>query len=457
MNLPDWAAWIPDALDVAQDNAQHVAVGAGIIGALIAARTIRRFTKDRDHDEVATNLGVLLFLVVTTEGMWEVVRNKLGVPVPLAVAMFAAYDVVIYAQRASALKALAKDKNARIGLYLAIIWGMSIAASITVSFASGNAAVWFLRFFSPLVGAALATQKILAKRGDGAKRQESNWIWTPDRLLVRWGWKKPGAVDDLGEVFAKRRIAALVDAGLELYAEQEAAKLHAGEPAKASRWRRREDPLVAARRRVQQLTKAATPEDVAAARKQLRLTLNIEQELFRPDDELDERGRQTLDDVRLIMRDATERVRMVQPSAALVDQIRSNDLVRMRPEVADQVWTRAVDQHWSSGRTNEVDQARTNPARADQSPTSASVPAERSTPAGRTTVRVDRAKPVSPAIGGEVPPRVRDMVRDLKRAYRGDIPGRRTVMDRMGWTSAGDAQTAINLVRAERAAKTEES
>ncbi|MEU5668928.1 hypothetical protein ABZ749_00895 [Micromonospora sp. NPDC047753] len=308
MNLPDWAAWIPDALDVAQDNAQHVAVGAGIIGALIAARAIRRFTKDREHDEVATNLGVLLFLVVTTEGMWEVVRNKLGVPILLAIAMFAAYDVVIYAQRASALKVLAKDKNARIGFYLAIIWGMSIAASITVSFASGNTAVWFLRFFSPLVGAALATQKILAKRGDGATKQESNWIWTVDRVLVHKGWKKPGAVDDLKDVFAKRRIAALVDAGLELRAQQKAAETRT-EPVKASRWRRREDPLVAARRRVQQLTKTATPADVDAARRQLRLTLNAERELFRPDDDLDERGRQTLDEVRLIMRQATDRLR----------------------------------------------------------------------------------------------------------------------------------------------------
>ncbi|MCZ7376564.1 hypothetical protein [Micromonospora sp. WMMC250] len=454
MNLPDWAAWIPDALDVAQQNAQHVAVGAGIIGALIGARTIRRFTKDREHDEVATNLGVLLFLVVTTEGMWEVVRNKLGVPVPLAVAMFAAYDVVIYAQRASALKALAKDKNARIGLYLAIIWGMSIAASITVSFASGNAAVWFLRFFSPLVGAALATQKILAKRGDGAKRQESNWIWTPDRLLVKWGWKKPGAVDDLSEVFAQRRIAALVDAGLSLYAEQEAAKLHAGEPAKASRWRRREDPLVAARRRVQQLTKAATPEDVAAARKQLRLTLNIEQELFRPDEDLDERGRQTLDDVRLIMRDATERVRMVQPPAALVDQIRSNGLVQMRPEVADQIWTRAVDQHWSSGRTNGTDLSRTKPGAVDQPRTSGSVPAARATTERRSTARVDRARPVSPAAGGEVPPKVREMAKALAKKFRGEIPARAEVMRVMGWTSADYTGKAINLVRAERTTTT---
>ena len=155
MNLPDWLSWVGPALDLAQQNAQHVAVGAGIIGALIAARTIRRFAKNHQHDELAANLGVLLFLVVTTEGMFEVVHHKLGVPIPLTLVMFAAYDVVIYSQGASALRKLRDDTNARIGSYLLIIWALSSAASITVSFAGGNAATWFFRFFSPLVGAAL--------------------------------------------------------------------------------------------------------------------------------------------------------------------------------------------------------------------------------------------------------------------------------------------------------------
>jgi hypothetical protein len=43
------------------------------------------------------------------------------------------------------------------------------------------------------------------------------------------------------------------------------------------------------------------------------------------------------------------------------------------------------------------------------------------------------------------------MIQALRTTYpAGPVPGRRTVMNRMGWTSAGDAQIAINLVRAER-------
>ncbi|MFG3639063.1 hypothetical protein ACGF3C_02165 [Micromonospora sp. NPDC047762] len=463
MKLPEWLSWTGQVADVAQANAQHVAVGAGAVGALVAIYAIRRFTKKHEHDALAANLGVLLFGVVTTEGMWEVVHNKLGVNIGLTIAMFAAFDVVIYSQGRLAIRKLTANPKARVGTYLAIIWALSIAASLTVSTAGGNVTTQLFRFFSPLVAAALWSQKVLELRTGKAEQVESNWIWTPTRLLVEKGWMKPGAAEDLSEVFAKRRIAALVDAGLALYAEQEAAKLHGTEPAKASRlpWRKRTSPLADARRKVQQLTKTADPEDVAAARKQLRLTLNIERELFRSDDELDERGRQTLDEVRLIMRQATDRLRPDHFRAFGLDQSRSNPgepmwsngLVQMRSSVADQIWSTGLDQQ----RTNVVDQSRTNPAGVDQPPTSASVPAGRSTPAARTTARVDRAKPVSPAAGGEVAPRIRDMVRDLKKAYRGDIPGRRVVMDRMGWSSAGDAQTAINLVRAERSKTEKES
>lgn len=307
MTLP-LPAWLVDVVDVVQSYAQHIAVGAGAAGALLAAHAIRRFLRSREHDEVAANLGVVLFLIVTTEGMWEVIHGRMGVAIPLTVAMFAAYDVVIYSQGAAAVRALARDANARIGSYLLIIWAMSAAASITVSFASGNAATWCFRFFSPLVGAALWTQKLLARRARGRARQESSWIWTPTRLMIRWGWLKPGAADDLSEVFAARRIAKLVDAGLALHAEQQARR---GEPAAPSRWRlrRQRDPLTAARRRVQRLTRTATAEDVAAARAQLRRVLTIEDALLGQGDELTDRERQILDEVRRITAQAAQRIR----------------------------------------------------------------------------------------------------------------------------------------------------
>ncbi|WP_148710099.1 hypothetical protein [Micromonospora sp. M71_S20] len=161
-------------------------------------------------------------------------------------------------------------------------------------------------------------------------------------------------------------------------------------------------------------------------------------------------------------------------AAHIPDQIPADWVDRFRTSPADQAPEgdldqprTTVDQQVGPDQTSEVDQtpdqagprdevhARTSPA--DQAPASGSVPAARTTTARRTTVRVDQVRPVSPAAGGPVPPRVEAMVQALREAYPGDIPGRRTVMDRMSWTSAGDAQTAINLVRAERTKTPKES
>ncbi|MGW1059381.1 hypothetical protein [Micromonospora rubida] len=457
-------------VDVVAAYASFVAAGAGAAGALIAIYAIRRFTKHHEHDDVAANLGVLLFGVVTTEGMWEVVHNKLGVNIGLTIAMFAAFDVVIYSQGRLAIRKLKANPKARVATYLAIIWALSIAASLTVSTAGGNVTTQLFRFFSPLVAAALWTQKVLELRNDKAEREESNWIWTPTRILVEKGWMKPGAADDLSDVFRKRRVVALVDAGLELRAQEEAAKNRPAEPAKPSRWRKREDPLVAAKRKVQLLTKSADRTDVAAAREQLLLTLNAEKELFRLDDEPNDTERQLMDELRLVMRQATDRLRVdharafgaaqIPPNPAA--QMWSNGLVQMPAQTAAQIRPNAQP----NGRPNPAAQVRPNPAPAErprtrpnpepaaQTVTRDSVPADRAAVA-RQTVRVDRARPVSPAGGGEVPPRLREMAQELKRTYRGDIPSRDDVMKRLGWTSRDYAGKAIKLVREERAAKTQ--
>ncbi|MEU5950531.1 hypothetical protein ABZ793_34020 [Micromonospora sp. NPDC047465] len=188
--------------------------------------------------------------------------------------------------------------------------------------------------------------------------------------------------------------------------------------------------------------------------------------------------RSELDEIRMGTRQVTTELR------AQVDQIRTIDGIRMPASIADQIpdqipadWmarhrTRPVDQpgpdrvdqasavDLDHPRTSEVDQtpdqagdrdlvqARTTPM--DQVVTSGSVPAARTSTARRTTVRVDQVKPASP-VPAAVPPRVQTMAKALRDAYpSGPVPARRTVMPAMGWTNAQDAQTAINLVRAER-------
>lgn len=136
------------------------------------------------------------------------------------------------------------------------------------------------------------------------------------------------------------------------------------------------------------------------------------------------------------------------------DQIPDGFMDRFRTRPADQAGgpERGPDQAPDVDHT--PDQTGTPDHPVDQTPTSSAVPAARTTTPARTTARVDRTRPVSPAAGGEVPPRVQEMARALAKRYRGEIPARSEVMRTMGWTSADYTGRAINLVRAQREQRT---
>ncbi|MCX4474792.1 hypothetical protein OOK41_31525 [Micromonospora sp. NBC_01655] len=497
---------------------QPMLFGAGVVAALLALALIWRFLRTGEVHEKLGVVAVSLATLFAMEGMFEVAHGPLGLNTAGSLMFCATFEVVMLHQGSLAahkLAAAAEGQAPDITRHMRFVWLVAVASGVIASTASNSVTEVVLRLVTPPLAAGIWYMSLYADV-EPAERQPSRWIWTPQRIGVRLGLLKPGAVDDLTEVFAQRRISALVEAGMELYVQQQAAKLRGDKPAEPSRWRRRRksDPLAGALRRLQQLTKAADADTVQAAREQLRRVLSIETELFRDDTQPTATERELMDEIRISTRMTTakwrnevDQIRTVdaRPQARhrmvhgvlmpahiadqIPDQIPQEWLDRFRTSTVDQTEapdldhpadqipaadldqsrTTPVDQPAGPDRTSEVDQipdqtgprdlvhARTNPAPVDQPATSAVVPAVRTTPVQRTTARVDRARPVSPAAGGEVPPRIRDMVRDLKRAYRGDIPGRRTVMDRMRWTSAGDAQTAINLVRAERTKTTEES
>lgn len=443
--------WVIDIADVVQAHAQHVAVGAGAVGALLALTLLWRFLRTGQVHEKLGQVAVTLATAFAMEGMYEVAHGPLDLNVAGSLMFCATFEVVMLHQGSLAAHKLAAAVDGHapdISRHMKFVWLVSIASGVIASTASDSVTEVVLRLATPPLAAGIWYMSLYADK-EPAERQPSRWIWTPQRIGVRLGLLKPGSVDDLTEVFRQRRIGALVNAGMDLYAEQQAARLRDEEPGKASRLRRR-DPLAAALRRVQRLTKEADAGTVAAAREQLRRVLTIEHELFRDDTQPTERERELMDELRLIMRQATTTLRSDHARAFGPDQTRqeplwSNDLVQMRSSMADQIRTTGPDQTAAPDRTSPVDQVAT----------SRPVPAGRTRTVPRTTVRVDQVRPVSPAAGGELPPRVHAMAKQLRQAYEGDIPGRRVVMDQMGWTSAGDVQTAINLVRAERTKTTQ--
>ncbi|WP_329013303.1 hypothetical protein OG271_04140 [Micromonospora rifamycinica] len=365
-----------------------------------------------------------------------------------------------------------------LGGTLAVIAGASVGAMIgrTVIVVFGTC-LWYL-----------ALLRVTRRSGT-----PSRFRWTPRAALVAIGALAPADQDirDEHQEWQVRRMArAMRWANGSWPWSWLGTRMLTGRAEQAS-----ETVIAAARRRY-----AVAHVVVSSVRPDSEVMRRIIADVARdPGEPVSEQLRADLDEIRLGTRAAATRLR------SGLDHLRTIDGIRMPAAIADQIpdripadWiarhrttpgraerpnldqrmvqvgaaeldqdrTTPVDHLAGPERTSEVDQtehhdlvhARTTPASVDQPPTSAAVPAIRTTPVQRATARVDRVRPVSPAASGEVPPRIAAMVRDLKRAYRrADIPGRRPVMERMGWTNHQDAQTAINLVRAERTTTTEES
>ncbi|MFI2577675.1 hypothetical protein ACH5AJ_36380 [Streptomyces rochei] len=306
----------------------------------------------------------------------------------------------------------------------------------------------------------------------------SRFRWTPRAALVAIGALAPADQDvrDEHQEWQVRRMArAMRWANGRWPWSWLGTRMLTGRAEQAS-----EDVIAAARRRyaVAHVVVSSVRPDSEVMR---RIIADVEAD---PAEPVSEQLRAELDEIRLGTRAATTRLR------SGLDHLRTIDGIRMPAAIADQIpdqipadW---IAQHRTTpvhpDRTNldhppvqppaiDLDHGRTTPADGapghhdpatqaapvDHPPTSGTIPAARTSSAGRTTVRVEQVRPVSPAPGGEIPPRVHAMVQALREAYPDRVPGRRVVMDQMGWTSAGDTQTAINLVRAERTKTTEES
>jgi len=473
---------ITEIAETVRAHIQPVLIGAGAVGTLIGLWTIWRWwTRGEAHTRMGS-LAVAIATLLAGEGMWEVATRRLELAPWIAASVFGLFEVFVLSQGLMARHKLAgaasleagelddattrtvRQLRAQATRHIRLAWlGAAVSGAIAAS-AGDNLAEVLLRLIAPSVAVAIVWMELTSATVPEVEQEPTTWIWTPRRIGVELGLIRPGA-EDLKVVNRDRQVRRMVRA---------AAAAEAG----GRRARR-------AARRLYRLALRADDSMVREAAAQLQRAAGIREALKRPvvDNAPTEAEREVLDEVRLITRQAAERIR-VDHIRAFGEGRRLVHGVVMPAAIADRIpdqippdW---VDRHRTGRRTNGVDhtvdqpvvQERTNgadhstdqmvnqvvdqvtgpdqdrsvdqPTAADQPSTSASVPGT------RTTDRVDRARPASPN-NGDIPPRVQAMARDLRRRYRGrPIPGRRVVMQAMGWTSAGDTQAAINLVRAER-------
>ena len=268
-------AWLALA---AEHRTATLVVGGLVVGALLFLARLARHQRRRSAALTAVAAGIALGF--SAEGMWEVAVNALHLAKWQAVLLFAFAEVLMLFEADQARKKIADKRDP--ARHIRAVWVIALVAALAAASHADNTSGQVVRFFMPMAVAWQWASRIKDDLPDVVK-QESRWIWTPQRIGVRLGLLKPGAVDDLGEVFQQRRIAALVDAGVELYAQRQAQKLRGAEPAVRRWWQR--DRLAAATQRMQRLAMTASREDVDAARAQLRLTFGIEDVLLGRDEQ----------------------------------------------------------------------------------------------------------------------------------------------------------------------------
>jgi hypothetical protein len=177
-----------------------VLVSGGTL-ALLLTLTIWRFTRSTRKDRWVDRVAAILVLAWTSEGMWEVATQRLGFPVPFAVATFFVVEAMMLA---SAMRATQhRDTKGVPGPSGTFVWVLAAVFGLVVALNAGSLVEFVMRMALPVAAVGLwwngltaerptDTEEMLAERRRRADAREATWTLTPRSVLVRWGLMKPG-------------------------------------------------------------------------------------------------------------------------------------------------------------------------------------------------------------------------------------------------------------------------
>jgi len=336
MNPADiWSTYGQPVANWLMTNGQPLFFGAGSVGAILMIVLVWRFLSRGELHAKLGGAAVTVATLFAMEGMYEVASGPLGLNMMGSLIFCATFEIVMLHQGTLAAHKLAANPAADVTRHMRFVWIVAAGSGLIASTASDSVTEVVLRLATPPLAAGIWYMSLYADKPT-AEREESQWIWTPQRIGVRLGLLKPGTVDDLTEVFRRRRAAALVDAAMTLLAVREA-----GDSGKR---------VAAASAKLQRLAKDADRDTVTAAQEQLRIVRNAEAVLLGQTGEISNSERDLLDEVRLTMRAATDRLRsdhrrafgQDQPLPSLLaerapEPMWSNPVVRMPERLAKQI------------------------------------------------------------------------------------------------------------------------
>lgn len=248
------------------DYGYAVIAGMGVLVVALAATALVRVARSRQRDRWVSALTALVVLAWTSEGLWEVARFTLGLPLGFAVMTFFVYEAMMLtcALQAERHRKLHPSPGPA-GRY---VW---VLASITATVVALNAETLveaLLRFTLPLAAAGLWWVGITAEREDDPgevkqlreaerSRREAIWAVSWRRPLVAVGVMRPG-VQTLSDAERERRIRQMVTA---------ADRLQSARPGS-----RRADRAL---RRLRRLARLASANDIATVRARVARTARI--------------------------------------------------------------------------------------------------------------------------------------------------------------------------------------
>jgi hypothetical protein len=237
-----------------------------VLAVVVVVTAVVKVARSRQRDRAVGGLTAVVVLAWTTEGLWEVARFTLGLPLGFAVMTFFVYEAMMLT---CALQAERHRKHhpspGPAGRY---VWVLASITATVVALDAASLVEALLRFTLPLAAAGLWWVGITTERDDdpdevkqlrGAERARREAIWAISwrRLLVAVGVMRPGA-QTLSDAERERRIRQMVTA---------ADKLHTARP-DSQRERR-------ALQRLRRLARLASANDITAVRARVARTTRI--------------------------------------------------------------------------------------------------------------------------------------------------------------------------------------
>ncbi|MEQ7127421.1 hypothetical protein ABN034_23125 [Actinopolymorpha sp. B11F2] len=201
---------------------QLVLVGLVVTAIFLIVTLVAAHRRGHTNQWVARVASVAV-LALSAEGMWVVARERLGLPVVLAAAVFFVAEALMVSAALQARRhyerTTERGTDGRLirpghpGPHGRAVWVIAAVAGGIVALNSKSAVEVPLRLALPLAAAYMWQ---LALTADGTTRPAGAWRWTPRRLLVRLGAIDP-TEQDLTTADRERRTATMTVAARRIH------------------------------------------------------------------------------------------------------------------------------------------------------------------------------------------------------------------------------------------------